>query len=197
MFLTIRTLILGALLLAAFPETTAFGQVGGKEVAQKLVLTLLTVVDNYRTEYGRWPSVVEQVDRSSYPKADITVGDLNLGAKFPNSTLFNVIRSIPETSNVRHANNPRRIVFFEANGVVDPARPRSGFLDKDGDQVLRGCLFDPWGREYMIAIDFDGSGTVKGPGGEEVKAGVIIWSVGPDGESGTEDDIRSWQPEAK
>lgn len=86
---------------------------------------------------------------------------------------------------------------MEVNRVAEPARPRSGFLDEGGDPVLRGCLFDPWGREYMIAVDYDGSGTVKGPGGEEVKAGVIIWSVGPDGESGTEDDIRSWQSEAK
>jgi hypothetical protein len=194
---TTRTVIAASILVAATLRPDAFCQAGGKEVAQKMVLTVFTAVNSYLTEYGRWPSVVEQIDRDSYPKADITVGDLKLGAKFPNSALFNVIRSIPETSNIRNANNPRRIVFLEVNRVADPARPRSGFLDKDGDPALRGCLFDPWGREYLIALDYDGSGSVKGPNGENVKAGVIIWSAGPDGESGTEDDIRSWQPDEK
>jgi hypothetical protein len=191
---TIRTFILGLILVAASISPNALGQAGGKEVAQNVVLTVFTAVNSYLKEYGRWPSVVEQIDRDSYPKTDITVGDLKLGAKLHNSALFNVVRSIPESSNIRHANNPRRIVFLELNRVADPARPRSGLLDKDGNPALRGCLFDPWGREYLITLDYDGSGTVKGPGGENVKAGVIIWSAGPDGESGTEDDIRSWQP---
>lgn len=195
--LTLRRLTLALVALAVSVGPDASGQAGDEAVARNLVLAIVTAAKNYMTEYGKWPSVVERIDGTSNPKKDLVVGDLPLGATFHNSTLFNVLRALSETSNIRHANNPRRIVFLESNSVADPAQPRSGFLNRDGDLAQRGCLFDPWGREYLIALDYDGSGSVIAPNGEIVQSGVIVWSAGPDGESGTADDIRSWQPAPK
>jgi general secretion pathway protein G len=46
-------------------------------------------------------------------------------------------------------------------------------------------LSDPWGFEYQYAY----------PGEHNVKKKPDIWSVGPDGEEGTEDDIGNWKAE--
>jgi len=54
-----------------------------------------------------------------------------------------------------------------------------------------GNLLDPWGSPYEIRFATDYPPTVTGPNGA-VKAGCIVWSLGPDKTGGTKDDIRSW-----
>jgi len=176
--------------LAALGETSRADE---KSEAKNHVLMIVAAAKSYRTEYGVWPSVIERTDNSPRPAKDLTVGDPSLGAAFHNSALFNVLRSIAETSNRDSANNPRRIVFVEARTAVNSARPTSGFADaKVADPHQRGCFFDPWGREYFVRFDYDESGVVESFAGRAVKEGVIAWSVGPDGIAGTEDDITSW-----
>lgn len=41
---------------------------------------------------------------------------------------------------------------------------------------------DPWGNPYQY----------ESPGGSRSRDGFEVWSVGPDGQSGTEDDIGNW-----
>jgi prepilin-type N-terminal cleavage/methylation domain-containing protein len=56
---------------------------------------------------------------------------------------------------------------------------------------LTGDLLDPWGNLYQFRFATDYPPTVTGPNGA-VKAGCIVWSLGPDKTPGTKDDIRSW-----
>ena len=148
----------------------------------------------YQLEYGVLPSTFERAETASGPTKYTTVGDPKLGASVHNSALFNILRDLDATSNAHHNNNPRQHRFIEGPSVVDPAMPRAGFVDSDlAAPILKGCMMDPWGREYFIRLDYDKSGTVQSPGGEVVKEAVLVWSIGPDGKPGTADDLFSWR----
>ncbi len=49
-----------------------------------------------------------------------------------------------------------------------------------------GSLKDPWGYEYRYRFP-----------GERSEDTYDLWSVGPDGEDGTEDDIKGWQDDSE
>jgi len=54
---------------------------------------------------------------------------------------------------------------------------------------------DPWGNLYRIELDgldgaYDGRITARG---ETLRQSVAVWSLGPDGEEGTKDDVLSWR----
>ena len=90
--------------------------------------------------------------------------------------------------------NPRRIRFLDR----PPARQgKSGYLV---DETGVPKWVDPQGKPYRIIIDYDGDGEIKSPHStgkpdlDNISAGVIIWSVGMDGNIDTwEDNVTSWQ----
>ena len=120
------------------------------------------------------------------------------------------------TSNLRHKMNPKKISFLNAKDVTSTTQ---GGVGTDG--VFR----DPWGSPYIVTVDanydgktidaFYGKGAVSGSdrnagltGLTKVNAGyqantpVMVWSLGPDGDAGTntnaiqgsnKDNILSWQ----
>lgn len=56
-------------------------------------------------------------------------------------------------------------------------------------------LFDPWGSPYHVLLDYDYNNQLRAPFTGKIipDKKILIWSPGPDKESGTEDDIRSWE----
>ena len=120
------------------------------------------------------------------------------------------------TSNRNHKMNPKKISFLNARDVTSTTQ---GGVGTDG--VFR----DPWGSPYIVTVDanydgktidaFYGKGAVSGSdrnagltGLTKVNAGyqantpVMVWSLGPDGDAGTDfnatqgsnkDNILSWQ----
>jgi prepilin-type N-terminal cleavage/methylation domain-containing protein len=120
------------------------------------------------------------------------------------------------TSNLRHKMNPKKISFLNAKDVTSTTQ---GGVGTDG--VFR----DPWGSPYIVTVDanydgktidaFYGQSSVSAMEGNEglmgltrVKRGyqanssVLVWSLGPDGDAGTnsnailgsnKDNILSWQ----
>jgi hypothetical protein len=166
---------------------------GPDAVDLKMIVRQVTqAIAAYEVEYGTIPSILPRKETRVLPTDDVTVGEPALDPFVPNSALFNVLRAIDETSNLGHGNNPRRISFFES-GRGDAGVSRPGFGQAaDNTPQKRGCFFDPWGNELRIRIDYDGSGTVETPSGAIVKGKAIVWSIGPDGKSGTQDDIKSW-----
>jgi len=56
-------------------------------------------------------------------------------------------------------------------------------------------LFDPWGSPYHVLFNYDYDDELRDPfTGKIIKnQKVLIWSPGPDGKSGTADDICSWK----
>ncbi len=51
---------------------------------------------------------------------------------------------------------------------------------------------DAWGNPYRVALDDDYDGTVD-VDGTTIRRQVVAWSLGPDGLSGTPDDVASWK----
>lgn len=51
---------------------------------------------------------------------------------------------------------------------------------------------DPWGNMYEMGMDRNLDGAVEASSKEKLKGTVMVYSRGPDGESGTEDDIRTY-----
>lgn len=65
-----------------------------------------------------------------------------------------------------------------------------GFVDPWGQRVLRdGRDPSPWQIRVVLDHDHDGSVSYYG---QTVRRSVIAWSVGPDGESGTDADVITW-----
>ncbi len=62
-------------------------------------------------------------------------------------------------------------------------------------------FLDPWKNPYRIILDEGRGGydgiisvpTLGGGGTEEVRQSVAVYSIGPDGEEGTADDVCSWR----
>jgi len=52
----------------------------------------------------------------------------------------------------------------------------------DGPYIKSGLPKDPWQRSYVYKFS-----------GEHNKKGYDLYSLGPDGTAGTEDDIKNWQ----
>lgn len=87
--------------------------------------------------------------------------------------------------------NPRSILFFshdEANLQLPERMRYKG----------SGPFRDIWGQEYFILLDSDGDSAVSVPkgdfpdSGKLIPQGVLVWSAGPDGVSGTGDDVKGW-----
>jgi len=148
---------------------------------------IVAAVKQYHTEYGKYPIADEGQDESSH---DITFGD---GTRH-NSELFQTLRSLPEGPDKENRLNPRKIVFFEGRQVLDPSKPSGGFADQDQfSGKLKGSYFDPWGHEYLIRIHGDTGHPFVAADGTRINGNVIVWSLGPDGKQGTEDDVVSWK----
>src|SRR4029078_3231934 len=106
--------------------------------------------------------------------------------------------------------NPRKVVYFEGPNVADPAHPQNGFLRCTNEGDEQDCYFDPWGREYCVAINYSYDGTLKlaytdYSGEHAPRIGVGAFLLGPDQSlcssgnmavvDGTKvsDDVISWQ----
>lgn len=89
--------------------------------------------------------------------------------------------------------NPRGIVFFSANKARINGRkePFSGVhFGSSGSP----SLYDRWGNFYRVIMDTDRDGSVELPNEPTrwIRRGAIVWSLGPDGVDGTNDDIGTW-----
>ncbi len=174
--------ILTGLLFPAFRGV----QDQAKKIQAKNDLTqIVTAVNAYYTEYGKYPLVTD----------DSTIS--------ANADLFYALRAVTSGSNASNAANTRQIVFISPPDAKDTTNPRSGI---GGD----GQYYDPWGKPYNVAIDANYDNQITNPYGRNSGAGddslrqrVIAWSLGKDGTLGdktkndnkftSSDDVISWQ----
>jgi len=156
-----------------------------KKVQAKNDLTqIVTAVNAFYTEYGRYPTTV-------------TGADASYGVGFTSSkVLFDELRAKTATLNTR------QIVFISPPEDGSQANPK-GKIGSDGQ------FHDPWGTAYGISIDADYDNQVpnrygnnKGAGPDPIRQGVVGWSLGKDQTKGTKngssdftgsDDVISWQ----
>lgn len=134
--------------------------------------------ERFYAEYEMWPSLYLNIE-----------GDTRYGTtQHPNREVIQALTGVSGPGNPLHRLNPARILFLDLP-PYDARRGLSG-LDANGD------FLDPWGRPYQVVLDTDLDGRVvidRSAWGAIEGTGVVIWSVGPDGISGTADDILSWE----
>jgi prepilin-type N-terminal cleavage/methylation domain-containing protein len=187
--LLVVIVIIAILMGLAFPVFQSIQNQAKKTQAKNDLTQIVTAVNAFYTEYGK------------YPLSPATPGDTSYGGATSNGTLFNELRNITPTE------NPRGIVFLSPPDAKDQTNARNGLKTSDGQ------YYDPWGKPYLVRVDTNydnfvtnpysaNAGTTKDPSGTlAVQAGVIAWSVGKNQIGGTgdknsadsNDDVISWQ----
>jgi prepilin-type N-terminal cleavage/methylation domain-containing protein len=195
--LLVVIVIIAILIGLAFPVFQTVQTTAKKAQAKNDVTQIVTAVNAFYTEYGKYPTV-ETSDAAA------TYGPGNKNA----DVIFNELRA---KSNATL--NTRQVVFISPPEDTGQSNPK-GKIGADGQ------FYDPWGSAYSIRIDADYDnqvanpyGAVGGAGPPQIRQGVIAWSFGKNGrlgggaaatptfskESGTADvyttsgDVISWQ----
>jgi type II secretory pathway pseudopilin PulG len=180
--------IIIVLMGVAFPAFQGVQNAAKKTQAKNDLLQIVTAVNAYYTEYGKYPLTPSPADDTTY------------GAVTTNDKLLNELRNITPTENARG------IVFLSPPDAKDQgANPRAG--------IKAGQFYDPWGKPYNIRVDTNYDSFVDNPyaanagvsknasGTVAVQTGVIAWSTGKDGMTDatdknapkSSDDVISWQ----
>jgi len=189
--LLVVIMIISVLISLLFPAFQGIQTQARKAQARSDLMQIVTAVNAYYTEYGK------------YPLTPSVPADTTYGATITNEQLFNELRSVTVLQ------NPRAIVFLSPPDVKDTNNPRAGISTAS---ATAGQYFDPWGKPYMIRVDTDYDNQVNNPYAQNagsaplLRTGVIAWSFGKDTLSqststtpsdknaGTnKDDIISWQ----
>jgi prepilin-type N-terminal cleavage/methylation domain-containing protein len=181
--------VIAILMALLFPAFKGVQDQAKRTQAKNDVTQIVTAVNAYYTEYGKYPM--------AYDAADLTIDGLNGNT---NDKLFNGLRGQDPLV------NPKNIVFISPSAAKDLANPRSGIGGN-------GQYYDPWGKPYVIRMDTTYDNLVapnpyKANAGfqDNVNTGVIAWSFGKDllsesvpgpaNDKNTgvnDDDVISWQ----
>lgn len=203
--------ILAGLLLPALAHVKKTTKI---KVAKLEMLSLITAIKQYETEYSRMPAPkkAELCALNNADCPDFTYGTVSSDGKAlspanpsitsygspdyqaDNSELLAILlggksAATPALSEIAQARNPRKHSFFQAKASSSANGPGLG---QDG--VLR----DPFGNPYIITVDMnDDNKTLDGFYGRlrkvsgttpEVDTPVIVWTFGPDGRANAGDD---------
>jgi prepilin-type N-terminal cleavage/methylation domain-containing protein len=202
--------IIAILIGLLFPAVRSVKEHGKRSQAEGDVHRIVIATTNFYTEYGKYPALPATSDQTS--TGDIAVGDAGIGLKIPNRELFYSLRSIDRGINIGNVVNPRKVVFIESRSVADPDHPHGGFLENPTNgrhQNELDCFFDPWERQYCVAIDYNYDGQIDVEyadfsGAKAPRVGVGAFSLGPDNSLGASsnlsyvkgstqsDDVISW-----
>ena len=166
----------------AFPAFQGVLERAKKLQAKNDLTQIVTAVNAFYTEYGRYPTTATTDAAATYGPG---------GSTTENGGLFSELRATSTTLNTR------QIVFISPPDAKDQNNPRSGI------KTSTGGYYDPWGSEYAVALDADYNNQVANPYTSNAGAtpnlqnGVIAWSLGKDRVQGTNfkasDDVISWQ----
>ena len=185
--------IIAILVGLLFPAFKAVQNQAKQTQAKNDLTQIVNAVNAFYTEYGKYPLATD----------DSTIVN--------NSGLMYTLRADPTTANgnpnANNAVNTRQIVFINPPYVKNDTvgNRRSGVSPTDGQ------YYDPWGTRYVVKIDGNYDNQLSNPyslnaGPTTLAIGVIAWSFGTDGQSGSvpgpaadknagnaADDVISWQ----
>lgn len=174
--------------------------------------SIVTASKSYETEYGRypcssdaWKCSAENPDCKDFTYGTTLPDGSLLRSDYPQIHTYNqrftyqncnseVIAALrpqgaapsPAIAALSAVMNPHKVKFLEAKMAGDNKSPGIGV-----DGVLRDC----WGNPYIITFDLDSDGraidgfygllrkTAKPSLTPDIKAGVLVWSFGPDGKA--------------
>ncbi len=172
--------VVAVLMGLAFPVFQGVQNQARKTQAKNDLLQIVTAVNAFYTEYGRYPST--------------KTADAKLPDDEAQEDLMDALRAKGGSL------NPRGIVFLSPPEAKENSNPRSG--------IAHRAFFDPWGTPYFVSIDADYDNDIANPydpnagaGPEKIRQGVIAWSCGKDRKPGKDgnnkftgsDDVISWQ----
>jgi prepilin-type N-terminal cleavage/methylation domain-containing protein len=164
--------------------------------AKNDVTQIVTAVNAFYTEYGKYPIATTNNQLTDAQTAD----------------LFYTLRAVPLGANALvngvPAVNPRSIVFLTVRDAPSITNPRGGIVQPGGVGTVPGSFVDSWGTTYKVKINgaYDNQipnpySAAGGAGADPLRQGVIAWCLGKDktlGKNGNNvytgsDDIISWQ----
>jgi len=170
MELLLVIVIIVILLGLAFPVFQGVLERAKKMQAKNDVTQIVTAVNAFYTEYGKYPLVTDDT-----PIAN-------------NSDLLYTLRGVAYGANLGNAVNTRQIVF------ISPAEDTSQTNPK-GKIGSTGQFYDPWGQPYKIVIDGNYDNQITNPytadtgaGPGTLRQGVLAWSYGKDTKLGNNGD---------
>lgn len=131
----------------AFPAVQGALDSGKKAQARNDVAQLAAAVKAFQLEYGRLPT--------SNPPT------------FPESLISNNAPIIRALIGQDSGLNPRSIVFFEAKDA-------KGNPPKGGRGTTDGAYYDPWGKPYSFALDYNYDNRIVASG--KTNLTTVIWS---------------------
>lgn len=187
--------IIAVLMGLLFPALGAVKEQARKTQAKNDLTQIVTAVNAFYTEYGRYPA-----DANTGADAD----DYFAGDDSNNNVLFDVLRVPSQTNGNALKYNPRLVPFLSVPVVKDTSAPKSGIGGN-------GRYYDPWGAPYRVRMDTNYNNNLQNPysrnaGFDPINSGAIAWSTGKDKEgakdktgasdknAGTSaDDVISWQ----
>lgn len=167
-----------------FPAVQSVLERAKKVQAKNDLTQIVTAINAYYTEYGKYPIAKDEDPLSAADSID----------------LFYTLRGVAGgNANSSNGENPRQIRFIAPPEDTGQANPK-GKIGSDGR------FYDPWGTAYQVAMDGTYDGGIKNPyqantgaGPNPLHQGSISWSLGKDGTLGNNgtftgsDDVISWQ----
>ena len=176
--------VIAMLLGLAFPVFQGAIDRAKKVQAKNDVTQIVTAVNAFYTEYGRYP-----IDSSITSDAAAIFG----GRGSTSKPVLDELRAKSVSLNTR------QIVFISPPEDTTQATPK-GKIGSDGQ------FRDPWGSAYAFEIDANYDNQVTNPyggsggaGADPIRQGIVAWSLGKDltlGKGGSytnSDDVISWQ----
>ena len=194
--------IIAILIGLLFPAFSAVQNQGRKTQAKNDLTQIVTAVNAFYTEYGKYP----------LPAGTTTDTTYGPGAGGSNKDLFYTLRAVALGANLNNVINTRQIVYLSPK-----SGQRGGIATQNatinGISVVIDDFVDPWGIPYNVAIDGNYNNIVRAPnytdlavnyvtatdtsGDIGVRTGVIGWSYGKDQARAASftgsDDVISWQ----
>ncbi|MEY2496374.1 MAG: ral secretion pathway protein [Verrucomicrobiota bacterium] len=162
--LLVVIVIIAILMGLAFPVFQGVQNQAKKTQAKNDLTQIVTAVNAYYTEYGKYPLVTD----------DLAIANT--------ADLLYTLRAVSNGVNAGDATNPRKIAFINVPEANNQNAARSGIKISDGQ------WYDPWGSTYKVAIDgtYDNQianpyGPAGGAGSDPIRQGVIAWSLGKNG----------------
>ena len=174
--------IIAVLMGLAFPVFQGVQNTAKKTQAKNDLVQIVTAVNAFYTEYGRYP--VGTTNEGPYG-----------GSGASSKPILDELRGLAAATL-----NTREIIFISPPDAKDQTNSRGGIKTSDGQ------WYDPWGTPYAITLDANYDNEVLNPytanaGSVPLRAGVITWSLGKDRNGGSgdknaspgKDDVISWQ----
>lgn len=203
--ITVIVILIGLL----FPAFRGVQDQAKRTQAKNDVTQIVTAVNAYYTEYGKYPIDPNLTAGDKYyGSGTVPTGSVSAGTT---DKLFDVLRNKAENSTnapLLTTLNPRGVAFISPSDAKSPAAPKSGIgIAGTGAPTPLGQFYDPWGNPYSVLLDGSYDNQVPNPYSSNAGAtpnlqvGVIAWSLGKDGLGGSgdkkstnsDDDVISWQ----